>query len=890
MDDTNNGVAENFEFPDPVSNDQRGPLSSCTLQLQRVGSPTGPITVKIYADVAGLPVGLLATSYTVDAALISTSLGQERLFTFPNPTMWEPLSNTTYHLAVEYSAGDASNYINVAMDSGGSADTFGTSKILNGSWVENGPADMAYRLHVATYDARFFTRRDQFNVLDDGAVDITITAYDLPGGEPGGGNRGNTVTQFGKAILEYDDVGFRTPELVDRREFTNDIPEPIELDTNFVLDNLANGFALPWSPTNDGTISRLMMHMKTTGSPSNGSPLTLEVYSDTSSETGTVTTPNVAGTTLTDSTALFQTNNVDVGAVVVNTSSGAQGKVTAIVSETELTIAGAMSGGVHPRWDSGDAFVVSGLPNASLAETADIDTTTLTGAYPSQPPLVNPLDFPLITNLAVTKETIYHLVVEYAGGTAGNSVDVGGNAGEGSAELNGGWAIGPNVHLTVNILYTETIERIAREATPGNCLVTQFDDVTGQLAWFPNLLMTDIIDVPGPAVVNDIMQYTGSVWDMRQELLMADGSLGAPAYAFASDPDTGIRSPGVGVLQFVTAGAAALTLSTTQITAALIVRGPDGTATDPTFSFFNDTNLGLFRDSENILGIAAGGAIAFLISSPFMRGNDGSVTIPVFSFQNSTDTGIYLATGEDLAFAVEGTQRMRLTSLAQINTVPIRTADGTRALPSYSFSSDTNLGIYRPEENNLGFAADAIEIHHTSATGWTAIEIMQQDTRRALIVHQDTNDVLALISEYGAVSINPGLSGTEEARFRVTRSGTSAGFIEALNAQFVGGQQTQGDTDDAINWDLGGVVVMNNNTASGARTLTSTNERIGAHYRIIVKAAAGATSSWTFFTTEGVRWIPGSAPTMTTTTGRWDLIELYWEGNDFVGNYALDLS
>lgn len=72
-------------------------------------------------------------------------------------------------------------------------------------------------------------------------------------------------------------------------------------------------------------------------------------------ESGTVTTPDTSGVTLTDSTALFVTNGVVPGDMVVNSTDGSHATVTDVVSETEVTTDG-LQGGTDDQFASADGY------------------------------------------------------------------------------------------------------------------------------------------------------------------------------------------------------------------------------------------------------------------------------------------------------------------------------------------------------------------------------------------------------------------------------------------------------------------------------------------------------------------------------------------------------
>lgn len=74
--------------------------------------------------------------------------------------------------------------------------------------------------------------------------------------------------------------------------------------------------------------------------------------------TGTVTTPNAAGTILIDSAATFIADGVQPGDMVQNTTDGSSATVASVNSETQLTLVTALTAGVDNQFDSSDAYTV----------------------------------------------------------------------------------------------------------------------------------------------------------------------------------------------------------------------------------------------------------------------------------------------------------------------------------------------------------------------------------------------------------------------------------------------------------------------------------------------------------------------------------------------------
>jgi hypothetical protein len=87
---------------------------------------------------------------------------------------------------------------------------------------------------------------------------------------------------------------------------------------------------------------------------------------------------------------------------------------------------------------------------------------------------------------------------------------------------------------------------------------------------------------------------------------------------------------------------------------------PAGTGAAPALAFSIDTGVGLFRSAANTLTVASGGAGRFSFSntaSTFsipLRGALGAVAAPTYSFSGDTNTGVYSPTADEVAITAGG--------------------------------------------------------------------------------------------------------------------------------------------------------------------------------------------------------------------------------------------
>jgi hypothetical protein len=148
-----------------------------------------------------------------------------------------------------------------------------------------------------------------------------------------------------------------------------------------------------------------------------------------------------------------------------------------------------------------------------------------------------------------------------------------------------------------------------------------------------------------------------------------------------------------------------------------------------TASSINAANAIVARDSTSTFtatGITATnfyGTLTGAASSNVLKTGDSmtgplifptGVSAPSITFAGHTDTGIYEYGGGTISFKANDTEAIRMTPNG------ILTRDGSEGLPSISFISDNNTGIYHPAPvDTMGFVAGGGEIMRTTTAGVT---------------------------------------------------------------------------------------------------------------------------------------------------------------------------
>tara|TARA_R100001509_G_scaffold57109_1_gene31526 strand:- start:68 stop:1750 length:1683 start_codon:yes stop_codon:yes gene_type:complete len=113
-----------------------------------------------------------------------------------------------------------------------------------------------------------------------------------------------------------------------------------------------------------------------------------------------------------------------------------------------------------------------------------------------------------------------------------------------------------------------------------------------------------------------------SVSDLLRNL--PDGTVSAPALAFADDQNTGVYSPAANELAFATSGTQRLVINSTgqidinsncRIEEDGLFKASNGSAAAPSHAFLNDPDNGMFRATTNTLGFSTGGSERLRIDS-----------------------------------------------------------------------------------------------------------------------------------------------------------------------------------------------------------------------------------------------------------------------------------
>lgn len=193
---------------------------------------------------------------------------------------------------------------------------------------------------------------------------------------------------------------------------------------------------------------------------------------------------------------------------------------------------------------------------------------------------------------------------------------------------------------------------------------------------------------------------------------------GAPTFGFTGDTDTGIYLQGANDLAISTGGTMRWDVDTTDVTTTLPLLGPAGAATaaNVTYSFSGDSDTGAYNSGTNALGLAAGGALRSEIASASINnsvpilGPSGAATAGniTYSFSGDTNTGVYNGGTDTLSMSTNGTLRWDIDTADITTTLPQLGPSGGSGAGNvtYSFSGDSDTGMFNTVGNEIGFSTN----------------------------------------------------------------------------------------------------------------------------------------------------------------------------------------
>jgi len=160
------------------------------------------------------------------------------------------------------------------------------------------------------------------------------------------------------------------------------------------------------------------------------------------------------------------------------------------------------------------------------------------------------------------------------------------------------------------------------------------------------------------------------------------------------------------------------------------LRFANGTASEPTYSFTDASNSGLYRHTNGSVRVSIGGvekarfqptgeslyvvgnlAASGHMFSQIVMTNPGSATAARVSQVGDENTGIYYPGSDEWAVSTGGVRRLNINTTEvefglNVKVPSLIVGLGSAAYPSFAFDWDEDTGIYNAGANNIGFTVD----------------------------------------------------------------------------------------------------------------------------------------------------------------------------------------
>jgi len=348
------------------------------------------------------------------------------------------------------------------------------------------------------------------------------------------------------------------------------------------------------------------------------------------------------------------------------------------------------------------------------------------------------------------------------------------------------------------------------------------------------------------------------------------------------------------------------------------VRFADGAAATPSMTFSAASDMGFFRTGSASFGVSTGGVqiatfngtggIQMLGSptAPFIvTGGIGNSSYIQFirdgsghgTWENTLASGdLYLKTNGNNRFGASSAGVLTLGTAATDND---HTVNGGLALTTASHgisvgatSSATNIGNFRRDQSgstkfvidNQSSNASAESVLVLSSNAGN-VNLRAESTAAGAYGQLSTDSGFTAGLRINALGTNPiGLytNNTIAVTIDSSQNTTVSGALKKGNYHIEPSEYDAGNSSTAqtIDWSNGSA---QKSTLTGNVTYTFSNGVTGGAYVLKIATGAGSfTATWP----AAVKWAGGTAPTITTTASRVDLVNFYYDGTTWFGSYS----
>jgi len=150
------------------------------------------------------------------------------------------------------------------------------------------------------------------------------------------------------------------------------------------------------------------------------------------------------------------------------------------------------------------------------------------------------------------------------------------------------------------------------------------------------------------------------------------------------------------------------------ITAKALIRANDGTAAATGFGFISDVGLGGFRSGSNTYALATNGISRFSLNTSALTltlpilGPDGSLSDPTYSYSTDSTSGHRLIGNNSVDIVTNSIARMNWGNAGTSTAFPVFFADGDINNPSRTWGSDTDTGEFWESSGTYSLVSNTV--------------------------------------------------------------------------------------------------------------------------------------------------------------------------------------
>ena len=154
----------------------------------------------------------------------------------------------------------------------------------------------------------------------------------------------------------------------------------------------------------------------------------------------------------------------------------------------------------------------------------------------------------------------------------------------------------------------------------------------------------------------------------------------------------------------------------------------DGTNTNPGYTFLSDPDTGIYRSGTNILSVTTGGSDKMRVfptftdfKTPVVLDTSGQSLSNVNLQVQDSSQGLFASDANAISLVQNTTEYIKCGTFSGLEFGSnLKAPDGSISSPSYSFSNDTDTGLYRSGADQLELTAGGIGVMTLTSTGWNS--------------------------------------------------------------------------------------------------------------------------------------------------------------------------